>query len=75
MTTGTAWDVYDGVVYRVLKKRLGPRNDWDLLALSALPLTLLAAYLLLHLPDSRPRRMALAAYLSYQPPAGLLRIP
>jgi hypothetical protein len=43
---------------------LGPRNDWDLLALCALPLTLLAAYLLLHLPHGRPRRIALAAYLS-----------
>ena len=43
---------------------LGPRNDWDLLALSALPLTMLAAYLLLHLPPSRARRLALVAYLS-----------
>ncbi|MEO8288807.1 MAG: hypothetical protein ABI670_20505 [Chloroflexota bacterium] len=42
---------------------LGPRDDWDLLALSALPLTLLAAFLLLHLPQGRPRRIALAAYL------------
>lgn len=34
-----AWDVYDGVVYRVLKKRIGPRNNWpaslDLLIVSA----------------------------------------
>jgi len=43
---------------------LGPRNDWDLLGLSALPLSLLAAYLLLHLPHGRPRRLAMAAYLS-----------
>jgi hypothetical protein len=28
MATGVAWDVYDGVVYRVLKKRLGPRTNW-----------------------------------------------
>ena len=39
MATGAAWDVYDGVVYRVLKKRLGPRNDWpgwlDVLIVSA----------------------------------------
>ena len=37
--TGTAWDIYDGVVYRVLKKRLGPRNHWpaglDVLIVSA----------------------------------------
>lgn len=26
--TGSAWDVYDGVIYRVLKKRLGPRDSW-----------------------------------------------
>ena len=43
---------------------LGPRNDWDLLALSAVPLTLLAVYLLLRLPAGRPKRLALAAYLS-----------
>jgi hypothetical protein len=44
---------------------LGPRNDWDLLALCALPLTMLAAYLLLHLPKgTRPRRIAMTAYLS-----------
>lgn len=34
-----AWDVYDGVIYRVLKKRLGPRNTWpgwlDVLIVSA----------------------------------------
>jgi len=34
-----AWDVYDGVVYRVLKKRLGPRDNWpagfDVLIVSA----------------------------------------
>jgi hypothetical protein len=43
---------------------LGPRNDWDLLALPALPLTLLAIYLLLQLPPGKPRRLALSAYLS-----------
>ena len=41
---------------------LGPRNDWDLLGLPALPLTLLAVYLLLQLADWRLRRIALAAY-------------
>jgi hypothetical protein len=43
---------------------LGPRKDWDLLSLPALPLTLLAIYLLLRLPAGRARRLALAAYLS-----------
>jgi hypothetical protein len=43
---------------------LGPRSDWDLLALPALPLTLLATYLLLQLPHGKARRVALAAYLS-----------
>jgi hypothetical protein len=43
---------------------LGPRNDWDLLGLPALPLTLLAVYLLLHLPEGRWRRLALSAYLA-----------
>jgi hypothetical protein len=43
---------------------LGPRGDWDLLALSAIPLTLLAIYLLLHLPNGKARRLALASYLS-----------
>lgn len=43
---------------------LGPRNDWDLLALPALPLTLLAIYLLLQLPAGKPRKVALSAYLS-----------
>jgi hypothetical protein len=43
---------------------LGPRDDWDLLSLSALPLTLLAVYLLLRLPPGRARRLALTAYLS-----------
>jgi hypothetical protein len=43
---------------------LGPRDDWDLLSLAALPLSLLAIYLLLHLPAGRPRRLALTAYLS-----------
>ena len=43
---------------------LGPRSDWDLLSLPALPLSLLAVYLLLHLPPGRARRLALAAYLS-----------
>ena len=27
-TARPAWDVYDGVIYRVLKKRLGPRGRW-----------------------------------------------
>jgi hypothetical protein len=39
LAAGAAWDVYDGVVYRVLKKRLGPRNNWpawfDVLIVSA----------------------------------------
>jgi hypothetical protein len=39
LAAGAAWDVYDGVLYRVLKKRLGPRNNWpawfDLLIVSA----------------------------------------
>ncbi len=43
---------------------LGPRNDWDLLALPALPLTMMAIYLLLQLPRSKARRLALTAYLS-----------
>ena len=43
---------------------LGPRKDWDLLSLPALPLTLLAIYLLLRLPAGRARRLALSAYLS-----------
>jgi hypothetical protein len=43
---------------------LGPRDDWDLLALSALPLTLLALYLLLHMPQGRYRRLAIASYLA-----------
>jgi hypothetical protein len=43
---------------------LGPRNDWDLLALSAVPLSLLAIYLLLRLPAHRAKRLALAVYLS-----------
>jgi hypothetical protein len=43
---------------------LGPRDDWDLLALSAIPLTLLAVYLLLHLRRGTARRLALASYLS-----------
>jgi hypothetical protein len=43
---------------------LGPRNDWDLLALPALPLTLLALFLLIHLPEGRPRRAAITAYLA-----------
>lgn len=43
---------------------LGPSNDWDLLALPALPLTLLAVYFLLQLPHGKARRLALAAYLS-----------
>jgi hypothetical protein len=42
----------------------GPRRDWDLLSISAIPLTLVAIYLLLHLPPGRARRMALTAYLS-----------
>jgi hypothetical protein len=43
---------------------LGPRNDWDLLGLPALPLTLVAVYLLLQLPQGKPRRLALTAYLA-----------
>lgn len=39
LSAGAAWDVYDGVVYRVLKKHLGPRKNWpawfDLLIVSA----------------------------------------
>jgi hypothetical protein len=39
MAAGAAWDVYDGVVYRVLKKRLGTRDNWpawfDVLIVSA----------------------------------------
>ncbi len=42
---------------------LGPRSDWDLLALSSPALSLVAVYLLLHL-HGRPRRLSLAAYLS-----------
>jgi len=43
---------------------LGPRGDWDLLALSAIPLTLLAVYVLLQLSNGKARRLALASYLS-----------
>lgn len=43
---------------------LGPREDWDLLSLPAIPLTLVAIYMLTRLPDGRPRRLALASYLS-----------
>ncbi|MEP6775260.1 MAG: hypothetical protein ABJA50_06650, partial [Chloroflexota bacterium] len=43
---------------------LGPRGDWDLLALSAIPLTLLAVFLLLHLSNGKAKRLALASYLS-----------
>lgn len=43
---------------------LGPRDDWDLLSLPALPLTLVAIYLLLQLPPGRWRRVAITAYLS-----------
>lgn len=39
MVTGTAWEIYDGVIYRILKKRLGPRGNWpaglDVLIVSA----------------------------------------
>jgi hypothetical protein len=39
LVAGAAWDVYDGVVYRGLKKRLGPRSSWptwlDVLIVSA----------------------------------------
>jgi hypothetical protein len=42
---------------------LGSRNDWDLLALPAIPFTLLALYLLLQLPDGKPKRLAITAYL------------
>jgi hypothetical protein len=43
---------------------LGPRDDWDLLSLPAIPLTLVAVYLLTRLPYGRPRRLALTAYLT-----------
>jgi hypothetical protein len=43
---------------------LGPRADWDLLAASAVPVTLLAMLLLTRLPDGRPKRLALVSYLS-----------
>ncbi|MGI8587139.1 MAG: hypothetical protein ACR2M0_05555 [Chloroflexia bacterium] len=43
---------------------LGSRSDWDLLSLPALPMSLLAVYLLIHLPPGRARRLALTAYLS-----------
>ncbi len=43
---------------------LGPRDDWDLLSLPALPLTVVAVYLLTRLSHGRPRRLALTAYLS-----------
>ncbi|MDQ3706078.1 MAG: hypothetical protein M3437_12780 [Chloroflexota bacterium] len=43
---------------------LGPRDDWDLLSLPAIPLTLVAVYLLARLPYGRPRRLALTAYLA-----------
>ena len=43
---------------------LGSRNDWDLLALPAIPLTLLALYLLLQLPNGKPKRLAITAYLA-----------
>jgi hypothetical protein len=39
MAAGTAWEIYDGVVYRMLKKRLGPQDHWpaglDVLIVSA----------------------------------------
>jgi hypothetical protein len=39
MAAGTAWDIYDGVIYRMLKKRLGPQDHWpaglDVLIVSA----------------------------------------
>jgi hypothetical protein len=39
LPAAAAWDIYDGVIYRVLKKRLGPRNSWpawlDVLIVSA----------------------------------------
>jgi hypothetical protein len=43
---------------------LGPRDDWDLLSLPAIPLSLVAVYLLVRLPYGRWRRLALTAYLS-----------
>jgi hypothetical protein len=43
---------------------LGPRDDWDLLSLPAIPLTLVAVCLLARLLHGKPRRLALAAYLS-----------
>ncbi|HYP19669.1 MAG TPA: hypothetical protein VEY08_06300, partial [Chloroflexia bacterium] len=41
-----------------------PRDDWDLLSLPAIPLSLVAIYLLLRLPHGKARRLALTAYLS-----------
>lgn len=39
LSAGAAWDVYDGVLYRMLKKRLGPPSSWpawlDVLIVSA----------------------------------------
>jgi hypothetical protein len=56
---------FSALVYSVSwNPDLGPRGDWDLLALSAMPLTLLAVYLLLHLTSGKARRLALASYLS-----------
>ncbi|MDQ3928518.1 MAG: hypothetical protein M3328_05150 [Chloroflexota bacterium] len=43
---------------------LGPRDDWDLLSLPAIPVTLVAVYLLMRMPQGRPRRLALTAYLA-----------
>lgn len=43
---------------------LGPRDDWDLLSLPAIPLTLVSVYLLSRLPSGKPRRLALTAYLA-----------
>jgi hypothetical protein len=39
LPVAAAWDMYDGVMYRMLKKRLGPRDRWpawlDVLIVSA----------------------------------------
>ncbi|HEY0069365.1 MAG TPA: hypothetical protein VGE04_05295, partial [Chloroflexia bacterium] len=43
---------------------LGPRDDWDLLSLPAIPLALVAVHLLARLPNGRPRRLAFTAYTS-----------
>ena len=65
MAAGTAWEIYDGVVYRMLKKRLGPPDDWpaglDVLIVSArygviLPTRRIETYDQAMPPDGRPGR-------------------